>query len=266
MSRPLRVGVVDYLNSRPLAWDFLRGNAPPGFSAGYHPPAEVADRLRAGRLDIGLIPSIEVQRIPGLSVLAGPCVAAQREVRSVLLVSTVTPSAIRRVALDRNSRTSAALLTILLGEQFGVSPEFTPRKPDLRAMLADADAALIIGDPALGVETGSLQVLDLAQEWRRLTGLPFVFAVWAVRSEVRKEGLSRVFANSLQHGLSELETIARQAAQELDLDVDHLLHYLTQNLSYELGHAERRSLDEFYRRAVTWGQLEAIRPLEFLDD
>ena len=116
MSHVLRVGIVDYLNSKPLAWDFLRGVAPTGFRAEYHPPAEVAERLRDGRLDIGLIPSIEVQRITDLAVLAGPCVAAQEEVRSVLLVSKVEPQQIRRVALDLNSRTSAALVRILLGE------------------------------------------------------------------------------------------------------------------------------------------------------
>jgi chorismate dehydratase len=266
MSRVLRVGIVDYLNSRPLAWDFLRGTAPPGFRAGYHPPAEVADRLRDGRLDIGLIPSIEVQRIPDLAVIAGPCVAAQQEVRSVLLVSKVVPPEIRRVALDQNSRTSAALVSILLGEHYRVEPEFLPRSPDLRAMLADADAALIIGDPALKVETGSLQVLDLAQEWRRLTGLPFVFAVWAVRGDRRRPGLSAVFSRSLERGVTEIHTIAHEAAAELGLDVDDLEHYLTRNLSYRIGPAEHRSLVEFYRRAVVWGQLESVQEIEFLDD
>jgi len=264
MKNEYRVGIVDYLNSRPLAWDFLRDQAPPGFRAFYHPPAEVADRLRDGRLDIGLIPSIEVQRIADLVVLAGPCVAAQQEVRSVLLVSTVPPQHIGRVALDRNSRTSAALVRILLAEQYGVEPEFISSKPQLQDMLAEADAALIIGDPALRVSTESLRVLDLAREWRGLTGLPFVFAVWAARREVVRPDLAGVFSESLEHGIADLEAIADEAALELGLDRSDLMHYLTRNLSYELGAAERRSLEEFYRRAVAWGQLDEVRPLEFI--
>ena len=264
MSSELRVGIVDYLNSRPLAWDFLRDQAPAGFRAFYHPPAEVADRLRDGRLDIGLIPSIEVQRIADLIVLAGPCVAAQQEVRSVLLVSTVSPRKIGKVALDHNSRTSAALVRILLAEQYGVEPEFTSSKPHLQEMLAEADAALIIGDPALRVSTESLRVLDLAREWRNLTGLPFVFAVWAVRREVARPDLAGVFSASLEHGIAELEAIADEAALELDLDPSDLMHYLTHNLSYELGVTERKSLDEFYRRAAAWRQLDEVRPLEFI--
>jgi chorismate dehydratase len=264
MSSELRVGIVDYLNSRPLAWDFLRDRAPAGFRAFYHPPAEVADRLRDGRLDIGLIPSIEVQRIADLMVLPGPCVAAQQEVRSVLLVSTVSPRRMRRVALDRNSRTSAALVRILLAEQYGVEPEFISSKPHLQGMLAEADAALIIGDPALRVSTESLRVLDLAREWRSLTGLPFVFAVWAVRREVARPDLPGVFSESLEHGIAEFEAIANEAALELDLDPSDLMDYLTRNLSYELGAKERKSLDEFYRRAAVWGQLDEVRPLEFI--
>lgn len=264
MSSTVRVGVVDYLNSRPLAWDFLRGNIPPGFEVSYHPPAAVADLLRDDLLDVGLIPSIEVQRIPDLVVLAGPCVAAQHEVRSVLLVSRVKPERIRSVALDRNSRTSAALVRILLGELYGVEPEATSCAPHLDEMLSEADAALVIGDPALHIDTSSLVVLDLASEWRALTGLPFVFAVWAIRTAAWRDDLAGIFAASLRHGLSERETIAQQAAAELGLDARALLHYLTRSLSFELGSREERSLAEFYRRSHEWGLLDRVGPVEFV--
>jgi chorismate dehydratase len=268
MSSNLRVGIVDYLNSRPLAWDFLRGRAPDGFEAFYLPPAGVADGLRDGQLDVGLVPSIEVQRIAGLKVLAGSCVAAQEEVRSVLLVCKVPPQEIRRIALDKNSRTSAALVKILLLERYGVEPESTTSSPRIGQMLAGADAALIIGDPALSVSRGEYQILDLAREWRTLTGLPFVFAVWAVRGDgaaVRDYGQIReVFASSRENGLAELGTIAEEAARELALDRSVLETYLRKNLSFELGEAERRSLEQFYCLAQRYGLIEEVREIEFL--
>jgi len=119
----LRVGIVNFLNSKPLAWGFLKGHHADLFAPSYHPPALVARLLSQGNLDVGLIPSIEVQRIPGLRVLPDLCIAATQEVRSVLMVSKVDPRHVRKVALDQNSRTSVALLRILLRERFGIDPE-----------------------------------------------------------------------------------------------------------------------------------------------
>ncbi|MDH3253623.1 MAG: menaquinone biosynthesis protein [Acidobacteriota bacterium] len=264
MTHTLRVGIVDFLNSRPLAWDFLHGEAPPNLRASFHPPAEVADRLRDRELDIGLVPSIEMQRISELLVLDGACIAAQEEVRSVLLVSKVPAAEIRRVAIDENSRTSVALLRILLAENYGVEPELMSLRPHLDEMLAVADAALVIGDPALKVEVGSMNVLDLAREWRDLTGMPFVFAVWAVRRDVVRPGLAKTFRSSRDHGLTQLPVIAEEASVRLGLNPDEVLHYLSRNLSYELGAAERRSLVEFFSRAAALGLVRDVRPLEYV--
>ena len=118
----LRVGIVNFLNSKPLAWGFLKGHHADLFAPSYHPPSMVARLLAQGNLDIGLIPSIEVQRIPNLRVLPDMCVAAHHEVRSVLLVSRVPIQEVRRVALDTNSRTSATLIRILLRERWGLDP------------------------------------------------------------------------------------------------------------------------------------------------
>jgi chorismate dehydratase len=179
----LRVGIVNFLNSKPLAWGFLKGHHADLFAPSYHPPALVARLLAQGNLDIGLIPSIEVQRIPNLRVLPDMCIAARHEVRSVLLVSRGPVEEIRRVALDQNSRTSATLVRILLKERYGLNPEYLHERPDPERMLSEADAALIIGDPALRVDRERYRIIDLAEEWNALTGLPFVFAVWAVRPE-----------------------------------------------------------------------------------
>ena len=266
MERPLRVGIVHYLNSRPLAWGFRRGRVGEGFDVRYLPPAVVADGLAAGELDVGLVPAIELQRIPGLRALPGPCVAATREVRSVLLISSCDVGAIRRVSLDENSRTSAVLVRIVLRELHGVEAEYAQAPADLPRMLAGADAALLIGDPALRVDRRRYRVLDLAAEWHRLTGHPFVFALWAVRDGVARPGLGGAFRDSLRLGEAEMAALIAEAVEETGLGVDELERYLTHHLSFHLGADERSGLEEFHRRAHELGLVDELRPLRFLDD
>jgi chorismate dehydratase len=262
----LRVGIVNYLNSRPLGWGFLKGHHADLFSPSCHPPAMVARLLSQGNLEVGLIPSIEVQRIPNLRVLPDLCVGATQEVRSVLLVSRVPIEDIRRVALDQNSRTSAALVRILLRERLGRNPEYLPHRPEIPRMLGEADAALIIGDPALQVDRSAYYVLDLAAEWRALTGLPFVFAVWAIRPEVQVPDLSFYFKSSFRYGMSSLDTLVREAAAELGLDSADVRSYLTENLRFLLQEEEIAGLEEFYRRAHEHGLILEPKPIDFWPD
>jgi len=259
----LRVGIVNFLNSKPLAWGFLKGHHADLFAPSYHPPAMVARMLGQGNLDVGLIPSIEVQRIPRLRVLPDICVAAQHEVRSVLLISRCPPEEIRRVALDQNSRTSVALLRILLRERWKVDPEYVHERPDPERMLAEADAALVIGDPALKIDRDRYLIHDLAGEWHALTGLPFVFAVWAVRPEVELPDLSFYFKSSLRYGLSSLDTLVRESAAELGLESSEVREYLTENLSFFLRRDEIDGLEEFYRRAYSHGLILEPKPIEW---
>jgi chorismate dehydratase len=259
----LRVGIVNYLNSKPLAWGFLKGHHADLFAPSYHPPAMVARLLGQGSLDVGLIPSIEVQRIPNLRVMPDMCIAARHEVRSVILVSRGPVEEIRRVALDQNSRTSATLVRLLLRERYGLEPEYVHERPDPERMLGEADAALIIGDPALRVDRERYRIIDLAAEWNELTGLPFVFAVWAVRPEVDIPDLPFYFKSSLRYGLSSLDTVVREAAAELNLDSSEVRTYLTENLSFFLREEEIEGLEEFYRRAHSHGLILEPRPIEF---
>lgn len=263
--RPLRVGIVDYLNSRPLAWSFLTGVADDGFEVRFLPPASVADLLAAGELEIGLVPSIEVQRIPDLDVLQGLCVAATEEVRSVLLVSQCPIGDIRRLALDENSRTSAALVQILLRRRYAVDAVTVSGPARLDALLEQADAALIIGDPALRIDRTSYTVLDLAAEWRQWTGYPFVFAVWACHRSVRGDTRLAEFPRSLELGLQELDAIVDDATKNLGLARADIRHYLQECLSFSLGRAELEGLRAFYRLAAAEGQIAASRPLSFVD-
>lgn len=263
----LRVGVVDYLNSRPLAWGLLHGrggDATPLIEPVLLPPAKVADELAAGRLDAGLLPSIELARIPGLLVVPGLAIAATHEARSVLLVSRLPVAEIRVLALDENSRTSAALARILLAERYGIRPRTLEMAPRLDGMLASADAAVIIGDPALRVERERYVVLDLAGEWLELTRLPFVFAVWAVRAERRLDGLAERLWRSYQEGSAALDEIVDQACRDSGLPPAVLRDYYTRNLRYEMGPAEQAGLSEFLRRAQRHGMAPAASPLRFL--
>lgn len=259
-SAPLRVGVVHYLNAWPLAWGLwhperltAQGRSAGEVAAEDLSPAALADRLRAGTLDVGLLPTIELQRIPGLSIVAGLGIAATAEVRSVLLVSRGAPSDIGSVAVDENSRTSVALLRLVLAERHGVEPRFVPAAPRVEEMLADHDAALVIGDPALFVDRERYRVTDLAAEWKALTGLPFVFAVWAVAPGCAHPDVADLLAASYAAGAGDLDRIVEQASAESGLDAVAMRTYYSENLRYELGLAELAGIAEFHRRAARHG-------------
>jgi chorismate dehydratase len=162
------------------------------------------------------------------------------------------------------------LVQLLLAERHGVRPEVAPFRPELEAMLATADAALLIGDPALRVDRRGLHVVDLAAEWRALTGLPFVFAVWAVAKDVERELAAREIVPLLERSLAaaegELDALVSMASAELGLPADEVRTYLTKHLSYRLGAAERASLAEFFRRAHLHGLLPEPRPLRWVGD
>jgi len=259
----LRVGIVNYLNSKPLAWGFLKSHHGDLFEPGFHSPARVARMLEQGNLDVGLIPSVEYQRIPGLRVIPDLCVAATQEVRSVLLVADRPFEEVRKVAVDHNSRTSVALLVILLRELYGLEPEMIEQRPDVERMLADADAALVIGDAALKVDRSRYRVMDLAAEWKGLTGHPFVFAIWAARPGVEFPDLPFYFKSSLRYGLSSMDILVREAAAELSLDPEEIRTYLSDNLHFFLRWPEICGLSEFYRRAHALGLIPKPRDLDF---
>ena len=262
----LRVGIVNFLNSRPLAWGFLKGHHADLFAPSFHPPAMVAHLLAQGGLDIGLIPSVEVQRIPDLEVLPDLCVSATHEVRSVLLVSTKPIREVGSIALDVNSRTSVALTRVLCAERWGIDPRLVDQRPVVERMLSVADAALVIGDPALKVDRERYRVIDLAAEWKALTGLPFVFAVWAVRSRVDVPDLAFYFKSSLRLGLQAIDALVREAAAELELDSATVRTYLTENLSFFLQEPQIEGLEDFWRLAAKHGLIDRARPLALRND
>jgi len=263
-ARP-RVSVVQYLNTAPLVWGMLHGDERDRFDLSFTTPAHCAEDLKAARADIGIIPSIEYQRIDGLRVLPSVSIASKNRVRSVLLLSRVSLEAARSVALDTSSRTSAALVEVLLRKFYAIDFRAIPCAPDPASMLRTAEAALVIGDPAL-VYRGEARVFDLAEEWRKFTGLPFVFAVWACRAApgLDLESLSCDFAHSRDEGLAHVNEIAAEYAPRLGMTAAELRIYLTENIDYTLDEENLAGLRLFYRLAREVGAIPAVKDLAFV--
>lgn len=269
--RKLRISAISYLNTAPLMWDFEHGEAGNHFDISYTLPSGCAHALAEGTGDIGIIPAAAYTQISGLQILPDIAIASRRAVRSILLVSKVPLEKVRTVALDTSSMTSVALTKILL-RWLGGEREFTPMEPEVGRMVAGHDAALVIGDPALQIDRTRYHTLDLAQEWIRFTGKPFVFAFWAVRGEALKEAdpsldLAAMFRDSRNHGLepSSLSTIAREWSTRLNLTEGDVRSYLTQNIHYRLDAECLEGLQLFYRYAAEIGALPAAPDLRFVE-
>ncbi|MCG6925545.1 MAG: menaquinone biosynthesis protein [Acidobacteria bacterium] len=243
-SSVLRLGAVSYLNARPLVHGL---EAEPRVRLEGDVPSRVARRLHAGEVDLGMIPSIEYT-FGRYDIVPGIAIGSRGPVRSVSLYLSRPLDDVRRVALDTSSRTSVALVKVLLRERLGRDPEYVPMAPALVDMLAVADAALLIGDPALE-EENTVTSLDVGEEWERLTGLPFVYAFWAgPRGVVTRAGVARLRA-ALDEGLTAVPQIAAAYANGRPERAATYESYLRANVVYRLGSEEIAGLREFYRRA-----------------
>jgi chorismate dehydratase len=270
--RRLRVSAISYLNTAPLMWDFEHGESGTDFDISYTLPSACARALADGTADIGIIPAAAYAEIPALQILPGVAIASRRAVRSILLVSKIPIEQVRTIALDTSSLTSVALTRILFAKWLGGGSKmtFTAMAPDVDTMLAGNDAGLLIGDPALKIDRARYHTLDLAEEWIRHTGKPFVFAFWAVCTAALQEGpasldLPGVFQHSRDHGLepSSLNQIARDWAPRLDLSDASIKSYLTQNIHYQLDAGCLEGLRLFYQFAAEIGALPAAPELQF---
>ena len=273
--RRLRISAISYLNTAPLMWDFERGglehSASREFDISYTLPSGCAQALAEGRADIGIIPAAAYAEIAGLQILPDVAIASRREVRSILLVSKVPIEEVRTVALDTSSLTSVALTKVLFAKWLGGGRTFTPMAPEIDKMLGGHDAGLVIGDPALKIDRRRYHTLDLAEEWIRHTGKPFVFAFWAVRNDALAEAspsldLPAVFQTSRDHGLepSSLNQIAREWAPRLEIGEGDVRSYLTQNIHYKLDPGCLEGLQLFYRYAAEIGALPSELELQFV--
>jgi chorismate dehydratase len=269
MSR-LRISAISFLNTVPLMWDFDHGPVGADFDISYTLPSSCASELQAGTADIGIIPAAAYTRIPDLAILPGVAIAARRPVRSILLVSKVPIEKIRTVALDTSSMTSVALMKVLFERSLGAGRVFTSMPPDLDAMLRGHDAGLVIGDTALQVDRTRYLTFDLAEEWIRFTGKPFVFAFWAVRRAALAEGpadLATIFQASRDHGVepASINWIANEWSGRLGLTEADVRTYLTENIHYQLDRGCLDGLQLFYQYAAECGALPPAPPLQFVE-
>ncbi|HKW65503.1 MAG TPA: menaquinone biosynthesis protein [Candidatus Acidoferrum sp.] len=285
----LRISIVQYLNTAPLVWGFTNGPLRGKYDLSFTVPSQCAEDLRSGRADVAIIPAIEYQRIPGLAILPDMAIAAKNQVRSLLIVAKKPIDQVKTFALDSSSRSTQALTRILCAEKWRTAPQFAEALPDLPEMLHNTDAALLIGDPALrvslGIEKDSWQgapgqtvcqaatlgisssdllyVYDAVSEWRALTGLPAVLAVWTVRRELATAELTADFQASRDFGLSHLGEISYEASQDLELPQPALESYLRDNIDFSLDPENRRGLELYFDHAAKLGQIPQASPIHW---
>lgn len=258
-----------YLNSAPLIWSFARGrHAREVALLTDAAPARCGDMLARGEVEAALVPVIEYQRLPEVAVVPDVCVGARRAVRSVVLATRCDDlKDVRTLALDESSRTSATLVQIIFREFVGRDDiQTAPASPDVRAMLASHDAALLIGDPAMTFARENLRVHDLAVLWREFTGLGFVFAMWMAH-ESASAAVRRIdFAGARDEGLASLEEIVAEYERELNLPRAELRAYLTENICFDLNDDMRAGLELFFQLAHRHKLIQNVRPLKLFGE
>ncbi|MGB9181299.1 MAG: menaquinone biosynthesis protein [Pyrinomonadaceae bacterium] len=262
-----RVAASSYLNTAPLIWAFLHGSQKSCVQLLTDTaPARCAEMLEHGEVAAALVPVIEYQRIPEILIVPDVCVGSRRRVRSVVLASRVRDlKDVRRVALDTSSRTSAALVRIIFREFLGFEPEWRQSAPDLRRMLEESEAALIIGDPAMTFPHENLRVYDLASLWREHTGLGFVFAMWMARVSDLGKVRALDFAGARDEGLAHTEEIINEYEPALKLPRSELREYLLENISFDLNEEMRAGLKLYFQLAHKHGIISALRPLQMIE-
>jgi chorismate dehydratase len=250
-SNALRVGAVSYLNTKPLVFGLDR--LAPEIELVYDLPSRLADQLAEGRLDVALIPSIEYLQDPSYQIVSDACIACRGPVMSVKLFSRTRIRNIRTLALDEGSRTSIALVQILLEQRFDLRPALSSLPIGADAEDAATDAVLLIGDRAMRPPAGFAEAWDLGEEWRRWAGLPFVFAMWTARAGAEFNGLEAALREARDSGVAHLEQIAAAEAPQVGLSFGACLAYLRDNLHFYLGSRERRGLKLFAEHAARLG-------------
>lgn len=245
------LSAVSYLNTLPLVWGVLHGPQKGLLHLDFDLPAVCAARIQRREVSGGLIPVIEAQR-QNLTPIGDLGIACRGAVRSILLISKVPIREIQSLAMDASSRSSVLLARILLEERYGVDPETVVMAPDLASMLGSADAALVIGDPALRLDPEALRrrglhCLDLGQEWWEHTGLPMVFAIWAGHHP--KVEIAEVLRASYEYGRARLLEIAAIHAAQRQVNQELAVEYFTRYIHYEIDAEARQGMQLYLKKA-----------------
>jgi predicted solute-binding protein len=245
----LRFASVPYLNAKPL----LEGLADEVGPVRLEVPAVLTRLLAGGEVDVALAPIVASFQVAGVEVVDAGAIATKGAVGSVLLFSKTPPAEARVVALDRSSQTSVALTRVLFRFRWQASPRFVSRAPDADLTRLDADAALLIGDPALVARWNGPPPIDLGHEWCEWTGLPFVFAAWLARTPEVASAAREPLRRAAARGRARLDAIAAAGAADLGLPRAEADDYLRRHLSFDFGEPERAAVARFRE---FWSQLD----------
>src|SRR5947207_6542829 len=264
-ARP-RIAASSYLNTAPLICSFIHGSQREAVELFTDTaPARCAEMLERGEVDAALVPVIEFQRIRDSAIIPDVCVGSKTAVRSVVLATRKNNlKKIERVALDESSRTSAALVKVIFREFLGFEPQWKTAAPDLKSMLTDADAALIIGDPAMKTPRDQFRVFDLASLWHEFTGLGFVFAMWMARKDSVKKIRSVDFVAARDEGLANLDRVVADYPHPIEFSRAEIKQYLTENIVFHVDEEMRKGLTIYFELAEKHRLIGEAKSLEFI--
>ncbi len=242
----IRISAISYLNSLPFAWCLEHSEIMNEIELSYDIPSQCADKLLSDRADIGLIPIVETLRMPKHYIVSDLCIGADETVRTVVLASEAPLAEIQTIYLDNHSRTSVALAKVLAARYWNIAPQWIHFPGNINTRPRDKhSAAVVIGDKAFGLR--SPYIYDLAGEWKKYCGLPFVFACWVANKPI-DAGFVRRFNDAMAPVLTEMDAIAEYYKDKAPEGVD-LRDYWTNNISYPLNEEKRKGLDLFLRYA-----------------
>lgn len=266
----IRVGAVSFLNTKPLIYPLLDGELPTeNITLSVHVPRELATQLCNGGLDIGLIPIVEYFRAnatgAGYRILPEIAIASRGSVLSIQLFSRVPIQEIQQIGLDTSSRSSIALLKILLAEKYRIEPNFVGCEPSINPVTAETESVLLIGDAALRNLGTTEYSIDLGTAWQELTGLPFVYACWVVRREVDIGDTAKLLLKAKERGIARVPEIVQVEAKKLGLPVTLCTEYIQKHIHYDLDESAIAGLERFYKLAAKNGLVEPGQTLSFID-
>jgi chorismate dehydratase len=263
MTTPVRIGAVPYLNAVPLVYS-LEQAPPPEYELTYAEPSVLAEQLQAGDIDVGLIPVMEYLAGVGECVVPDVSISSRGPARSVKLFANKPWGDVRIVAAHSASRSSAAMASVLLQEQYGQAIELRRAAPDVAEMLRSADAAMLIGDPCLqATDVDVRHKVDLGAVWDIATGLPFVYAVWVSASEEPPRALAETLQDAKRSGVRAIPEIARREAGHAGLSAGQIERYLRVDLNYDLTPGHIDGIRRFAELCVQHGLLEEARDIRF---
>ncbi|NUO09941.1 MAG: menaquinone biosynthesis protein [Candidatus Brocadia sp.] len=251
MKNKLRLGIVPYMNAKPLIYE-LNQHAD-SIELSFEVPSLLPSMLNNDQIDVAIIPSIEYFRSGNYAIIPDISISSYGTVESVKIFSKVAIQNIRTAALDKNSLTSCALTKIILREQYHLSPHYTQWNGQYDISGTHADAVLLIGDNAMKITDDEYITLDLGQAWFEYTGLPFVYAVWAVKKDRRIPGINKLLKTAKEAGIRSVWELATTESHRLRLPQERCLNYLINSIRYNLGKEEIKGLQTFYQHAMSLG-------------